>query len=246
MLICISYIFLLRSSAVDQGREGDEDAWGFGQAVPMFLLIIPLATVVETTYGMSHVHPSDEPELTDHTTDAFKKRHGISTQHAHQSDEEQPSNPLTIASNIPEEPGSYTIHWDNQAEPSATSWISAVEVTSTTGTDTEMLLQPMGNAPHSTSSQTFRPDVGAWTSLSLHPSGKNKRSTSAGYYFGSSSPFTTAEGHSRIGDVNMDWEMENELYQRRGFRIAMLSVLALLFCFLTALGGGLIWAMRYS
>lgn len=43
--------FELRSKAIERGREGDEDAWGFGQAVPMFLLILPLALIWETGYG---------------------------------------------------------------------------------------------------------------------------------------------------------------------------------------------------
>lgn len=51
ILANISLIFFLKSAASEQGRDGDENEWGFGQAVPMFLLIIPIATVVETAYG---------------------------------------------------------------------------------------------------------------------------------------------------------------------------------------------------
>jgi hypothetical protein len=47
----ITYIFYLRNTAFENGRQGDEDEWGFGQAVPMFLLILPIATVVETAWG---------------------------------------------------------------------------------------------------------------------------------------------------------------------------------------------------
>ena len=47
----INYISILRNAASDNGRQGDEDEWGFGQAVPMFLLILPIATVVETAWG---------------------------------------------------------------------------------------------------------------------------------------------------------------------------------------------------
>lgn len=47
----INYIFILRNTASDFGRQGDEDEWGFGQAVPMFLLILPIATVAETAWG---------------------------------------------------------------------------------------------------------------------------------------------------------------------------------------------------
>jgi len=52
ILVNISLIFFFRSTASAQGRNGNEDEWGFGQAVPMFLLIIPIATVVESAYGM--------------------------------------------------------------------------------------------------------------------------------------------------------------------------------------------------
>jgi hypothetical protein len=51
MLNSINYIFHLRNTASAKGRQGDEDEWGFGQAVPMFLLILPIATVVETAWG---------------------------------------------------------------------------------------------------------------------------------------------------------------------------------------------------
>jgi hypothetical protein len=212
----------------------------------MFLLIIPLATAVETAYGMSRVNSSREPELTDRTIDAFKKRHGTSTQHAHRPDDEQSSAAPTGPSDSQEETASYTLYWDNQVDSSGTSWISAVEVTSTTNMDMDMPLQPIGNGSHPTTSQIFHPDVETWTRVSLSPPGKNKRSTGAVYYFGSSRPFTTSGGHSRIVDVDADWEMEDGLYRRRGFRIAMLCVLAVLFCFLTSLGGGLIWAVRYG
>lgn len=51
MLNSINYIFTLRNTASHNGRRGDEDEWGFSQAVPMFLLILPIATVVETAWG---------------------------------------------------------------------------------------------------------------------------------------------------------------------------------------------------
>lgn len=60
MLNSINYIFLLRNSAAGSGREGNEDEWGFGQAVPMFLLILPIATMAETVWGTldycQHLH----------------------------------------------------------------------------------------------------------------------------------------------------------------------------------------------
>lgn len=49
----ITELVELRSYASDAGRQGNEDAWGFGQAVPVFLLILPLFALVETLYGMS-------------------------------------------------------------------------------------------------------------------------------------------------------------------------------------------------
>lgn len=48
----IIYIFYLRNTASENGRQGDEDEWGFGQAVPMFLLILPIVTFAETTWGI--------------------------------------------------------------------------------------------------------------------------------------------------------------------------------------------------
>lgn len=47
----IYYTFDLRFTAVANGREDDEDAWGFGQTVPMLLLILPLALILESSYG---------------------------------------------------------------------------------------------------------------------------------------------------------------------------------------------------
>jgi len=52
MLNSINYIFVLRNKASVNGREGNEDEWGFSQAVPMFLLILPIATVAETAWGI--------------------------------------------------------------------------------------------------------------------------------------------------------------------------------------------------
>jgi hypothetical protein len=47
----IYYTFLLRQSAVDHGREGDEDSWGFGQVVAILLLFLPLMVILETGFG---------------------------------------------------------------------------------------------------------------------------------------------------------------------------------------------------
>lgn len=47
-----SLVFSLRSSASAEGRQGDENAWGFGQAVPLFLLVLPLFALLEIVYGM--------------------------------------------------------------------------------------------------------------------------------------------------------------------------------------------------
>ena len=40
-----------RSTAPGVGRVGDESKWGFGQAVPVFLLGLPLAAVAEAIHG---------------------------------------------------------------------------------------------------------------------------------------------------------------------------------------------------
>lgn len=47
----IQTIFVLRDYAGRNGRVGNEDGWGFGQAVPIFLLLIPLSTILEAIYG---------------------------------------------------------------------------------------------------------------------------------------------------------------------------------------------------
>jgi len=44
--------FSYRIQAPYEGREGDEDKWGFGQAVPLFLVALPLFTLLEVVYGM--------------------------------------------------------------------------------------------------------------------------------------------------------------------------------------------------
>lgn len=36
-----------RAEAAYQGRQGDESAWGFGQVMPVLLLVIPFAQFVE-------------------------------------------------------------------------------------------------------------------------------------------------------------------------------------------------------
>jgi hypothetical protein len=59
MFSSIYYIFELRNEISENGGPGDEDEWGFGQAVPMFLLILPVATVVEANMVGSQWIPSD-------------------------------------------------------------------------------------------------------------------------------------------------------------------------------------------
>lgn len=53
MLNSICWAFYLRSQASDEGRVGDEDKWGFGQAVPLFILGIPFFALAEAIYGTS-------------------------------------------------------------------------------------------------------------------------------------------------------------------------------------------------
>lgn len=45
----IYFVFYLRSNV--SGMQGDENGWGFGQAVPMLLLVLPLSLLLETAYG---------------------------------------------------------------------------------------------------------------------------------------------------------------------------------------------------
>lgn len=47
----IFYIHSNRVNASYLGREGNENAWGFGQAVPVFLLVLPLSTILEAFVG---------------------------------------------------------------------------------------------------------------------------------------------------------------------------------------------------
>lgn len=51
LITSIQTIFVLRDYAGRNGRVGNEDGWGFGQAVPIFLLLIPLSTILEAIYG---------------------------------------------------------------------------------------------------------------------------------------------------------------------------------------------------
>lgn len=115
-----------------------------------------------------------------------------------------------------------------------------------TATDIEMPLRPTGVGLHSMTSHIFRPDAKAWNRVSVLPSGKEKRLLGAEYYFGSSRFSTTAEGHSRIGDPDADWEMEDGLYRRKSFKIAMLCALFVLFCLFTFSGAGLVWVIYYT
>lgn len=52
MLISNTYrIFRLRYQAQARGRIGDENEWSFGQAVSMFVLLLPLCLALELLYG---------------------------------------------------------------------------------------------------------------------------------------------------------------------------------------------------
>lgn len=109
-----------------------------------------------------------------------------------------------------------------------------------------MALRPVGDGLHPTTSHIFHTDAKAWNRVSVLPSGKGKRLVGTGYYFGSSRSATTAEGHSRMGDIDADWEMEDGLYRRKGFKMAMLCALFVLFCCFTFLGAGMVWVIYYS
>ena len=45
-------VFSLRSEAMSSGLQGAENTWGFGQAVPVIMLALPLFNVLEIYYGM--------------------------------------------------------------------------------------------------------------------------------------------------------------------------------------------------
>lgn len=173
--------------------------------------------------------------MTDRITDAFKERHGSSTRYHHPLHDQLVSTAPLFPSDMPKtaDTTSYTVHWDSQADLSAISWISAVEVTSTKVTATDMQLQPIGSASHSTISQRFSPDQAAemWTRVSLFSSGKKARFTGAGYYFGSDE-----SSNGDDDDADKSWDMENALYLRKGFRFMMLCALALLFACMTYIG----------
>jgi hypothetical protein len=49
--------FDLRSMAPAEGRVGDESKWGFGQAVPVFLLVVPFLILLETIVGTNELSP---------------------------------------------------------------------------------------------------------------------------------------------------------------------------------------------
>lgn len=51
ILNSIYWSFTYRHRAVHEGRIGDESKWGFGQAVPVFLLALPVVALIEAIYG---------------------------------------------------------------------------------------------------------------------------------------------------------------------------------------------------
>lgn len=51
ILNSVSWSFYLRSQGASKGREDGEDKWGFGQAVPVFLLGLPFFALAEALYG---------------------------------------------------------------------------------------------------------------------------------------------------------------------------------------------------
>ena len=45
-------VFYYKSVSHDNGKEGNENSWGFGQILPMLLLFLPFASIFETIYGV--------------------------------------------------------------------------------------------------------------------------------------------------------------------------------------------------
>lgn len=87
--------------------------------------------------------------MTDHLLDAFKERHRSSScsmpvQNEQPAATSAPSPIMPNSSNTT----SHTVYWGCQASSSATSWVTAVQITSkVTGTNVPLL--PIGNAKHS-------------------------------------------------------------------------------------------------
>lgn len=59
----VSLAFQLRNTGTENGMTGSENRWSFGQAVPVFLLFLPLASIAETIFGMTK---SQDVELVIH------------------------------------------------------------------------------------------------------------------------------------------------------------------------------------
>nr|OQO17119.1 hypothetical protein B0A51_16414 [Rachicladosporium sp. CCFEE 5018] len=57
-------VFWLRGLASENERTGDEDTWGFGQAVAVMLLALPIFTIVETL-AEEHSNPRDSTRGSD-------------------------------------------------------------------------------------------------------------------------------------------------------------------------------------
>ena len=55
-------IFWLRGAARPGQKEGDEDSWGFGQILPMLLLVLPALALSEAMYKSKKAIETDEPK----------------------------------------------------------------------------------------------------------------------------------------------------------------------------------------
>ncbi|KAK4498879.1 hypothetical protein PRZ48_009389 [Zasmidium cellare] len=60
LLLNVVDVFQLRSVAAEHGRLGNEDSWGFGQAVSMLMLILPLCTLFELYWGRNRTLTTEQ------------------------------------------------------------------------------------------------------------------------------------------------------------------------------------------
>lgn len=217
----IYYTFELRSSAVEKGREGDEDAWGFGQAVPMFLLILPLALIWETGYGRFSRSLSHHARLLTVPSDAYKERSRQVTRYNHPQHHINPSSfPERSADMRVASDAAYAVIWEGRTQSEPTCWISSVEVTSHSTSHASSR-----SSSHPSITQRFSPAsaTGVYARVLLDNTGKRARFSGAGYYFGQDEAINK-------------WDLEDSLYRSSVFRTFMLGLLLASFAGMTILG----------
>ncbi|GIZ43022.1 hypothetical protein CKM354_000626700 [Cercospora kikuchii] len=214
LLINMIELFKARAASRRKGKIDDENDWGFGQAVPMLLLIIPLLTLFEVYYDVNHRSPPEtssdvsttlndetslvaegpltaEPEaiMTDSTSDI--------TSHTAQAPSSRTSAISPDLFDI-ESRGSIVLRSIHRAGSVAASQRS---------------LEPIASSLHTPDPHT---SLSATSDLShtLNSKCKNPRR----YYW--NCPATMIEGDS----------FEDELYDKVGFRLFMQYSMVFIFC----------------